>query len=84
MSLSPLSKIPSLEADALLIISCWHMKLTCLLGKKKGTKNGFGVSKIDMSKAYDRVNWVFLKVVLVSMNFPSKWVNWTLECISSV
>lgn len=55
-----------------------------MLGKKKGRKNGFGVLKIDMSKAYDRVNWVFLKVVLVSMNFPSKGVNWILECISSV
>ena len=37
-----------------------------------------------MSKAHGRVNWVFLKVVLVSMNFPSTWVNWILECVSSV
>lgn len=27
-----------------------------MLGKKKGRKNGFGVLKIGMSKAYDRVN----------------------------
>ena len=55
-----------------------------MLGKKKGRKNGFGVLKIDMSKAYDRVNWVFLKAVLVSMNFSSNWVNWILECVSTV
>lgn len=37
--------------------------------KKKGRKKGYGALKIDMCKAYDRVNWNFLKEVLLSMNF---------------
>ena len=43
-----------------------------MLGKKKRHKIGYGALKIDMSKAYDRVNWNFLKVVLLSMNFSEK------------
>ena len=54
-----------------------------MLGKKKGRKHGFGVLKIDMSKTYDRVNWVFLKTVLLSMKFTPCWVNWILECVST-
>ena len=41
------------------------------LRKKKGRKKGYGALKIDMCKAYDRVNWNFLKVVLLSMNFSN-------------
>ena len=38
--------------------------------------------KIDMSKAYDRVNWN-LKAVLTVMNFDSKWIKWIMKCVSS-
>lgn len=55
-----------------------------MLGKKKGRKHDFGVLKIDMSKAYNRVNWVFLKAVLLSMKFTPNWVNWILKCVSTI
>ena len=55
-----------------------------MVRKKKGRRDKFGVLKIDMSKAYDRVSWNFLKAVLTVMNFDSKWINWIMECISSV
>ena len=55
-----------------------------MLRKKIGRKNCFGALQIDMSKAYDRVDWNFLKVVLVSMNFSPNWVNWITECVSTV
>lgn len=41
------------------------------LRKKKGRKKGFRTLKIDMCKAYDRVNWNLLKAVLLSMNFSN-------------
>ena len=37
-----------------------------------------------MSKAYDRVNWNFLKAVLIVMNFDPKWITWVMECVTSV
>lgn len=55
-----------------------------ILRKKKNIKKGFGALKIDMSKAYDRVNWNFLKVVLLSMNFSHTQVNWIMDCVTSV
>ena len=45
------------------------------LKKKKGKKFSFGALKIDMSKAYDRVNWNFLKAVLIAMKFDPKWIR---------
>lgn len=54
------------------------------LGKKKGRKNCFGALKIDMSKAYDRIDWNFLKAVLGAMNFNDRWVQWIMECVNSV
>lgn len=54
------------------------------LGKKKGRKNCFGALKIDMSKAYDRIDWNFLKAVLGAMNFNDRWVQWIMECVTSV
>ena len=53
-----------------------------ILRKKKGRKNCFSVLKIDMSKAYDRLNWNFLKVVLIAMKFDAKWIKWIMECVT--
>lgn len=50
-----------------------------ILRKKKGRKNCFSELKIDMSKAYDRVNWNFLKAVLIAMKFDAKWIKWIME-----
>lgn len=47
-------------------------------------KKGFGALKIDMCKAYDRVNWTFLKAVMLAMNFSTTWVEWVIECVTTV
>jgi len=40
--------------------------------------------KLDMSKAYDRVEWKFLESVLIFIGFPEKWKNLILHCVSIV
>lgn len=49
-----------------------------VLRKKKGWKFSFGVLKIDMSKVYNRVDWTFLKAVLIVMKFKAKWIKWIM------
>ena len=52
--------------------------------KRKKRNKFYGALKIDMTKAYDRVDWKFLKVVLSSMNFSQNWIKWILQCVTTV
>jgi hypothetical protein len=40
--------------------------------------------KLDLSKAYDRVDWDFLQGALLKMGFCQPWVNWIMACVRSV
>ena len=52
--------------------------------KKRKVKSGLMAIKINLQKAYDRVNWNFLQVVLKNFGFDGKFVNLILECVSTV
>lgn len=39
--------------------------------------------KVDFAKAFDSVSWEFLLKMLENLNFPTKWVLWMKECIST-
>jgi hypothetical protein len=47
-------------------------------------KKGFVGIKTDMSKAYDRVEWDFLKATLESMGFPHNITNIIMRCVTSI
>lgn len=48
------------------------------------SRGGTIAMKLDMSKAYDRVEWGFLRKLLLTMGFDGRWVNLIMECVSSV
>uniref|UniRef100_A0A2N9GNN9 Reverse transcriptase domain-containing protein n=1 Tax=Fagus sylvatica TaxID=28930 RepID=A0A2N9GNN9_FAGSY len=52
--------------------------------KKRKVKNGLMAIKLDLQKAYDRVNWNFLQAVLRNFGFNDIFVGWIMECITSV
>ncbi|KAK5832123.1 uncharacterized protein LOC108468759 [Gossypium arboreum] len=54
------------------------------LNLKKLGKKGFIVVKLDMSKAYDRVEWNFIKDIMVRMGFARRWIDIIMKCLASV
>ena len=39
--------------------------------------------KIDLQKAYDTLDWMFLKDIMVALNFPLKFISIVISCITS-
>ncbi|XP_075633396.1 uncharacterized protein LOC142605854 [Castanea sativa] len=58
--------------------SLHHMK------HKKVGKSGFMAMKLDMSKAYECVEWNFLCRLMEKMGFVDRWIQLIYSCISSV
>jgi hypothetical protein len=53
------------------------------LKNKKG-KTGVCAVKLDMAKAYDRVEWQYLSRIMLQLGFREEWVNLIMKCVESV
>ena len=52
--------------------------------QKRNNKEGFMAIKLDMEKAYDKIDWEFLLKVMEKFGFDKKFLLWIKECITTV
>ena len=53
------------------------------LSKKKG-KVGYMAIKVDLEKAYDKLEWSFIRGMLIRANLPADLIDLIMSCISTV
>lgn len=50
---------------------------------KQKNKKG-AVIKIDLSKAYDRINWIYIRMLLTHLGFKTDFIRWIMGCITNI
>jgi hypothetical protein len=87
---SCLDKLVSQEQSAFVegrsILDNFLIAIEVIYAMKRKTKGHRGelALKIDISKAYDKVDWGFLCGMLVRMGFAEQWIQWMMMCVSYV
>jgi hypothetical protein len=54
------------------------------MNSRMSGKKGFMAVKVDMWKAYDRVEWPFLEAMMWTMGFEERWISLIMACVRSV
>ncbi|KAL5551944.1 hypothetical protein UlMin_002120 [Ulmus minor] len=65
--------------NAIIGFECIHA-----LKRRRSKKKGFLALKLDMAKAYDRVEWSFIREVMKKLGFSEGWIKKILDCVTSV
>ncbi|KAK6131598.1 hypothetical protein DH2020_034612 [Rehmannia glutinosa] len=73
------SKAPGPDDNALLAFEIFHA-----MKSNKATRRGYFALKLDMSKAYDMVEWDFLHQVMLRVGLPSHIASLIMRCVSTV
>ena len=53
------------------------------ISRKKG-RHGFMAVKIDLEKAYDKLEWGFIREMLIRINLPQNIIKLIMSCVSTV
>ena len=53
------------------------------ISNKKG-RVGYMAIKVDLEKAYDKIEWSFIREVLMNANLPQNLISLIMSCVSSV
>lgn len=65
--------------NAIITFECFHK-----IQHSRNANNNHCAYKLDLAKAYDRVDWRFLEGVLRKFGFSETWVGWIMSCLKSV
>ena len=41
------------------------------------------IMQLDIAKAYDKVNWLYIKIILIAFGFDHNWVRWVMALVTS-
>jgi len=69
-----------LISDNLLVAS----EILHYMKRKNSGRRGWMASKIDMSKAFDRMEWSYLEIVLLQLGFHGNFVSIIMQCVMTV
>jgi hypothetical protein len=64
--------------NALVAYECLHTI------RRQQVKKPYFALKIDMMKAYDRVEWSYLHGCLLKLGFDQIWINTVMRCVTMV
>ena len=59
-------------------------EMTHYLNQRRRGKLGVAAIKLDMSKAYDRMEWNFMEKMMAKLGFSDKWINLVMKCVTTV
>lgn len=59
-------------------------ELAHFIHNKRTGQEGFMALKLDLSKAYDRMDWVFLRKVMERFGFARIWIDTIMQYVSTV
>jgi hypothetical protein len=65
--------------NVLVAYECVHS-----IKNKRAGNNGTCAFKLDMHKAYDHVEWIFLEGMMRRLGFSERWISMMMACVSSV
>ena len=65
--------------NILIAYECIHK-----IKNKRVGQSGLCAVKLDMHKAYDRVEWVFLRNIMLKLGFHESFVEMMMACVGSV